>query len=233
MLIGWVTASIAIALFSSAGVWQWRRMHAKQVSLDAAGHVLTDRTAKSLSIAADRQRTRLYDWAAGAGRFDARGALLLDNQQHNSRNGVRIYRIFVPEQGAPLLVDLGWLPLGGERNFPQVPRAEGRIEISGLVTPPPSAGLALGTGLVREGENWLLTRVDPVAIASGTGMSVPLAPRVLRLDPALPIGYERDLEILPNTLPPERHLGYAVQWFGLALAVFVTALVLTFRKSRR
>ena len=59
-----------------------------------------------------------------------------------------------------------------------------------------------------------------------------LAPRVLKLDPALKFGYDRDLEILPNTLPPERHLGYAVQWFGLALAVLITALVLTLRRRR-
>ena len=60
-----------------------------------------------------------------------------------------------------------------------------------------------------------------------------LAPRVLKLDPALPLGYTRDLDILPNTLPPERHLGYAVQWFGLALAVFITALLLTLRTRRQ
>ena len=55
------------------------------------------------------------------------------------------------------------------------------------------------------------------------------------LDPALPLGYTRDLELLPNTLPPERHLGYAVQWFGLALAVLLTAAVLSWRsrKDRR
>ena len=65
-----------------------------------------------------------------------------------------------------------------------------------------------------------------------------LAPRVLKLDPALPLPaggppYVRDLDILPNTLPPERHLGYAVQWFALAIAVFLTALVVTFRKTLR
>jgi len=57
-------------------------------------------------------------------------------------------------------------------------------------------------------------------------------PRVVRLDPKLPGGYARDLDILPNTLPPERHLGYAVQWWALSIAVLVTALVLTFRKPR-
>ena len=42
----------------------------------------------------------------------------------------------------------------------------------------------------------------------------------------------RDLDVLPNTLPPERHLGYAVQWFALALAVLATALILTTRRQR-
>lgn len=232
-LLGWIAALIAMALFSSAGVWQWRRMHDKRALLDASQHVLADRNAKPLSIAAAAHRARDYDWAAGMGTFDARGALLLDNQQHNGRSGVRVYRIFVPEQGRPLLVDLGWLPLGGDRKLPRIPRIDGRVELRGLLMPPPSSGLALGASVAREGKDWLLMRVDPVAIASSTGMSVPLAQRVLRIDPALPIGYARDLDILPNTLPPERHLGYAVQWFALALAVLVTATILTFRKTRR
>ena len=55
---------------------------------------------------------------------------------------------------------------------------------------------------------------------------------MLRLDPAMELGYERDLELLANTLPPDKHRGYAVQWFGLALAVLATALILTFRRRR-
>jgi len=233
IVIGWMTALVAMALFSTAGVWQWRRMHEKQASLDASQQILRERKAEPLSIAADTTRARGYDWAAGAGTFDARDALLLDNQQSGGRSGVRVYRIFVPEQGGPLLVDLGWLPLGGERELPRIPRTGGRVELRGLLMPPPSTGLALGAGITRADDNWLLTRVDPVAIAQGTGLSAPLATRVLRVDPSLPIGYARDLDILPNTLPPQRHLGYAVQWFALALAVLVTAVVLTFRKSRQ
>lgn len=232
-MIGWAAALVAIALFSSAGLWQWRRMHEKQAALDASQQILTRRHAKPLAIAGDASRARGYDWAAGAGTFDARGALLLDNQQSGGRSGVRVYRIFLPEQGGPLLADLGWLPLGGERTLPRIPRSEGRIELRGLLMPPPSVGLALGAGIVRKDDSWLLTRVDPVAITATMDLPAPLAPRVLRIDPALPIGHARDLDILPNTLPPQRHLGYAVQWFALALAVLVTAFILTFRKSRR
>lgn len=233
LLVGWTAALIAMALFSTAGAWQWRRMHEKQASLDASRQILGEGKAEPLSIAADVNRARRYDWAAGAGTFDAHGALLLDNQQSGGRSGLRVYRIFVPEQGGPLLVDLGWLPLGGDRKLPRIPRTGGRVELRGLLMPPPSTGLALGAGVTRADDNWLLTRVDPTAIAAGMRLSAPLAPRVLRVDPSLPIGYARDLDILPNTLPPQRHLGYAVQWFALALAVLVTAGILTFRKSSR
>lgn len=233
LIVGWTAALLAIALFANLGLWQSRRATEKQAMLDAASQVLDARTPQPLAIAADAARVREYDWAVGAGAFDAREVLLLDNQQRNGRAGVRAYRIFAPDHGAPLLVDLGWLPLPGDRTLPQVPRIPGHMELRGLLAAPPSTGLALGAALGRQGDAWLMTRVDLAAIARETGLSVPLAPRVLRLDPALRIGFERDLELLPNTLPPDQHRGYAVQWFALALAVLATALILTFRKRRR
>lgn len=233
LIVGWTLAILVIVLFVRLGQWQSHRAVEKQAMLDAAAKVLQHHDSKPLAVAADPARVRDYDWASGTGRFDARDVLLLDNQQRNGRAGVRAYRIFVPSQGEPLLVDLGWLPLGGERKLPQVPQPQGEMELRGLLAPPPSSGLAVGAALGRQGDAWLMTRVDMAAIARASGMSVPLAPRVLRLDPAMQLGYERDLELLPNTLPPAQHRGYAVQWYALALAVLATALILTFRKRRR
>lgn len=233
LAVGWTLAALVIALFVNLGLWQSRRAVEKQAMLDASAQVLAERTPHPLSMAADASRARAYDWAGGEGRFDTHGALLLDNQQRHGRAGVRAYRVFVPEGGSPLLVDLGWLPLGGRREFPAVPRPEGRLRLAGLLTPPPSTGLALGPALGPQGADWLLTRIDIAAISAGLGVNPPLAPRVLRLDPALKLGYDRDLELLANTLPPDQHRGYALQWFALALAVFVTAAILTLRKSRR
>ena len=65
-----------------------------------------------------------------------------------------------------------------------------------------------------------------------TALGLRLAPRVLRLAPEADHGYERDLDALPNTLPPQRHYGYAVQWYALALTVVVTCFVLR-RRARR
>lgn len=231
---GWGLALGVAAVCASLGSWQLKRMHAKQDLLEASARVLDERHARPLALAADPARAREYDWAAGRGRFADLPAVVLDNQNRASQPGIRAYRVFLPEgEGAvPLLVELGWLPLPGDRSMPAIPLpAEGTLEVSGLLLPPPSRGLA-APAVQREPDGTaLVVALEPAVVAEALGQPA-LAPRVLRLDPALSIGYARDLELLPNTLPPDRHLGYAVQWFALAAAVLVIALVLTLRRRR-
>jgi cytochrome oxidase assembly protein ShyY1 len=223
----WLAAVLVIAGFLALGRWQLQRATEKQQMLDAVAAVLESRQARSL--AAVEARPPGYDWTAGRGRFLARPALLLDNQRRGDLVGVHVFGVFQPDAGRALLVDLGWLPVPGNRQLPVVRLPEGEQAVSGLLAPPLATGLALGPAYVRsDAGRWLLTRIDIAALADGLG--VPLAPRVLRLDPALPLGYARDLDVLPNTLPPERHRGYAVQWFGLALATLIIALYLGFRR---
>lgn len=232
MLLGWALALAAMTLFAGLGHWQLGRKDEKQAQLDAAQHVLSERIPRALSIAADPQQARGYDWAAGVGHFVDAPAVLLDNQQHEGRAGVRVYRLFQPAGGTvPLLVELGWLPVPGDRVMPGVPRSEGSIRLEGLLSPPPSHGIARATAVPQPNGTLLATGLDADQLRPALHADR-LAPRVLRLDPTLPIGYARDLDILPNTLPPQKHLGYAVQWFALALAVLVTALILTFRKAK-
>jgi len=232
LVIGWTLALLALVLFASLGRWQAQRAVEKQAMLDAVAQVLARRQPVPLSLAADAARRNHYDWAVGFGRFDERGPLWLDNQQRNGRAGVHAYRVFRPEGAPPMLVDLGWLPLPANRAMPAIALPRGRIEVRGLLVPPPSAGLELGSGIAPQGDGWVLTRIDTYALSRTLELTPALAPRVLRLDPAVPLGYERDLQLLANTLPPERHRGYSLQWFALAIAVLVTALILTFRKAR-
>ncbi|WP_425481309.1 SURF1 family protein [Luteimonas gilva] len=229
--LGWSAALLAMALFASLGRWQLDRMHQKQALLDDAQRVLAQRRAQPLAMAADAARGRNYDWAAGEGVFADAPAVLLDNQQREERPGVRAYRLFKPARGEPLLVELGWLPLPPDRRMPSIPSLSGAHRLEGLLLPPPSAGIASAVPQAQADGTLLVAALDLRALRD-TLRAPMLAPRILRPDPALKIGYTRDLDILPNTLPPERHLGYAVQWFALSAAVLATALVLTFRKKK-
>ncbi len=227
----WLLAIVVIALFCRAGAWQLDRAGQKRAMLAESEKVLAERRPLPLSAAADPARTTSYDWAAGEGRFASSPAVLLDNQGHADRAGIRVYRVFLPDAAPPLLVELGWLPLPGDRKLPAIETPAGLMHVAGLLAPPPSPGIAGSLATPQADGNLLAIGLDRVALADALKMPA-LAPRVLKLDPALKLGYARDLDILPNTLTPERHLGYAVQWFGLALAVLITALVLTLRKRR-
>ncbi|MBD9480417.1 SURF1 family protein [Pseudoxanthomonas sp. PXM02] len=230
--VGWTLAVLAMSLFGSLGAWQWGRAEQKEAMLAETTRVLAERQPQPLASAADKARSQAYDWAAGEGEFLPAPALLLDNQTRDRQPGVRVYRVFQPASaGAPLLVELGWLPVPGNRVMPAVAPLPGPHRVAGLLVPPPSEGIAHAPPSAQPDGSLLVIALQRQDIAQALGLST-LAPRVLKLDPDLPIGYARDLDILPNTLPPERHVGYAVQWFGLAGAVLVTALVLTWRSRR-
>lgn len=226
----WLPALLVAAGLASLGRWQAQRAVEKQAMLDAVATQLANRTPAPLA-GGSLQAGTAYAWVAGDGDFLPAPALLLDNQRRGDAVGVHEFRVFRPTGGRALLVDLGWRPLGGDRKLPSLQVLEAHASVRGLLAPPPVTGLALGPAYtVSAPDRWLLTRVDLPALA--TALNLELAPRVLRLDPALPIGYARDLDVLPNTLPPERHRGYALQWYALAAAVLLIALILTFRRSR-
>ena len=223
---GWTLAVLAMAGFTALGFWQYGRMHEKEALLARVDRALHDRRPRAL----DSDAAGIH-WVEGDGRIEAR-TLLLDNQIHAGRPGVRVYCVVDAGPSGHRLVDFGWLPVGGDRTLPDVACPAGPMHVRGLMAPPPSSGIRMGAPMQQLApDRWLMARVDLDAIANA--LHVRLPPAVVRLDPALPGGYARDLDILPNTLPPARHLGYAVQWWGLALAVLVTALLLTFRSNRR
>lgn len=230
--VGWTLAVLAMSLFGSLGAWQWGRAEQKEAMLADTARVLAERRPQPLAIAADEARRESYDWTAGEGRFAPGPAILLDNQTRNRQAGVRAYRVFLPaDGGTPVLVELGWLAVPGDRRMPAVAMPQGPLAIAGLLMPPPSEGIAHAAPSPQSDGNLLVIALQADALKDALALPA-LAPRLLKLDPDLPLGYPRDLDVLPNTLPPERHIGYAVQWFGLAAAVLVTALVLTWRSRR-
>lgn len=225
--LGWAAALLAAGLFVLLGQWQLQRMHGKQALLDAQAAA----AGQTRTLAQALARTTPVQGIADHGRF-LPGWVLLDNQIRQGRAGVKVYRPFRSDSGAQLLVDLGWRALPADRTLPVFTEPPSPVAVRGLLAPPPAPGLALGPTAVPAGPSrWLASRLQAAELAPLLGLT-DLPQRVLRLDPALPFGEARDLDLLPNTLPPQRHLGYAVQWFALALAVLIVALVLELRRAR-
>lgn len=232
----WLFAALLAAGFAGLGAWQYGRGTQKEAMLARSADVLARREPVALAVGAGEPGAGLT-WAAGRGRFLDTPAVLLDNQLRDGAGGVRAYRAFMPDDSATaVLVDLGWFALPQRATPPAVPAPAGTLELAGLLAPPPSAGIAMGPPFQRLDDGTLLAlRMELPALAEALG--VPLASRVLRLDPerqvpGLATGV-RDLVLFANTLPPERHRGYALQWFALAAATVIAALLLGLRRGHQ
>jgi surfeit locus 1 family protein len=238
----WALPAIAAcAGFASLGAWQLERgawkarlLAAWSQALDAAPRdyaatvgtrgMLPRREDDATASAALPLRVTID------GQWDPATTLLLDNQRLDAAVGVLVFTRFLPRDGAtPLLVNRGWLPLGAERRPPAVdPPAAGPVRLTGLLVAPPSPGLRLGQTAWQPGQPpVLLPFLDLDAVRAA---GAPLFDGVLQLGAGEPDGFTRQWQALPNTLPPEKHRGYAVQWFGLAIAVAVIYLILALRR---
>ncbi len=236
--IGLLLLAFAIAAgFARLGFWQLHRAAYKDALIAGSERVLAQRHALTLASMPDAAvNDSEYAWVAGNGRFLRVPAVRLDDQIHNGRPGVRVYRVFQPDGPArALLVEFGWRPLDWHRQIPaEPPPPAGDMRLIGLLSPPPAGGLSLGNSAVQRQSDGslLLLRLDTQQVADTLAIRGGLAPRVLRLDPALKLGYARDLDVLAGSMPPARHRGYAFQWFALAAGLAITSLVVFFRKSK-
>ncbi|MGQ0801655.1 MAG: SURF1 family protein [Pseudomarimonas sp.] len=219
---------LACGAFSAAGVWQYQRGVAKSAFMADFASAL--QAEPMPLVAALRTPAMLPRPVTGKLRLLA-GApwLLLDNARRQSQVGIRAVAIYESADQVPVLVDFGWLVLPPDRQLPALDPPPVTLDARGLLVPLPGQGLRLMRNVwpTPMPSQLLLTYLDPEEVAAAIG-SPPYA-GLLRLDPALPIGFTRDLDALPNTLPADTHFGYAAQWFGFALTIVIIYLIFWFR----
>ena len=220
--------------FAALGTWQLGRAHDKERALaafeaarSAPPRELSDTSMRGAASGIPELPVRVQ----ANGRYDDGVTLLLDNVVLDGKAGVSVLTLYQPDDvGYAVLVDRGWLPLPPDRRPPIVPAAgASRDRIEGMLRSPPSSGVRMGNAeFVRGSTPPLLAYLDLDALERQSGTRLLRA--VLQLAPDANHGFTRRWEPLPGGMPPERHRGYAVTWFALALLVPVTTLVLAWRR---
>ena len=170
-----------------------------------------------------------------SGNYDTRYQILLDNQVENTVAG---YHVLTPMQvqGSKfyVLINRGWIPrvnakVGAAFTIPNIPSPQGLQELEGDIGLPAAKFFTLEAPALKNGQwetVWQHLDMDRYT------KSVPFAvqPFVVRLDPNNKSG-----GFVRNWPPPgERvsmHLGYAYQWFGFALTLFVIFIVLNVKQK--
>jgi len=215
-----------LPLLLGLGVWQLQRAEEKHALLteqaaQARAPVLALAELAPLGEPGFR-RVRLE------GAFDAAHSLLLDNRQRGGRVGVELLQPFLDRpSGRWVLVNRGWLPWPDRRRAPEFDTPAGELTLLATVYRPPGEAFLLGGGAATAGWPRLINAVDAPALwreLRRDGLS-----DELRLQPG-PASYVGDWPTV--NMGPERHLGYAVQWFALAATLFGLYLWLGVKQAR-
>lgn len=221
-------AVLGIGFFCFLGTWQLSRAYQKETLLSNFQARMQKNPLKvdQLSQTGD---LRFY-LATLSGEFDNAHTLLLDNKTFHGQVGYQIYTPFHAEGlASPILVDRGFIPRGATRqHLPLIKPIQGRLQIKGLLNLPP-AYFALGDIFESKTFTWPL-RVQYLELQElRTALPYDLFPYILSLTPtSSPYPIEWRIVITG----PEKHRGYAFQWFALALTLLILFVALNWNRDR-
>jgi surfeit locus 1 family protein len=219
---------VLLGLLVSLGRWQLRRADERRVEFDAF-----DRGADA-TRQIDRQTSLLprYQHVAATGAYDAARQVLIDNMSDlHGHAGYYVITPFALDGGGWILVNRGWAPLGASRaELPAIGINGSPRSIRGRADHLPTPGIQMGSPAALHPPFPVVanfpTRAEIAALLAESMWSA--AADVVLLDADQPDGYVRQWQ--PPGFPPVRNVAYAVQWFGLALALFIIYCVTNFRR---
>lgn len=214
-------ALAGLALFASLGRWQLDRAQEKRDLLDAFARG----GQRVLELPSGLAPVERYQHLRARGRYDPARQFLLDNMTHDGQAGFRVLTPLALEDGRVLLVDRGFVPGSGDRSrLPDIAVQDTPREVAGRADTLPRPGIELEA---PQATGWPRIVSFPRIEEIGDALGQRVFPQVLLLDADQPDGYVRGWT--PATMGPDRHVGYAVQWFGFAAVTAILWVLLSFR----
>ena len=205
---------IIFAILVKLGLWQSARAIEKEHRLNHIAQ-MSDQKALSLTQVLALPISDVNDLPIVLeGEFDNQKQFFLDNQPNNGRLGYRVYQVFSVNKQS-LLINLGWVQGSINRQeLPQVPLINGYHKISGhlrIIEP----GIMLMEQKFEQNQ-WPL-RVQQIELDKFSQViGKELLPFVVYLDKKDNLGYIKNWQ--PIVMSPDKHWGYAFQWYSLAVA---------------
>lgn len=226
-----IVAAAGIAL----GQWQTRRGDEKQAVLmrmeqrRAAPPVTFGPALLQADVHAQEfRRVRLQ------GEFVTSWTMYLDNRPYNGRPGLYVLTPFkIAGSGHSVLVERGWVPLNltDRSKVPALPLASGMQEIEGMLRLGAGHLLQLGKAAAPQ-PGVLMQNLEIPAVAEASGLR--LLPFVLEQQADAGNAHDGLVRDWPApALGIERHRGYAVQWYALALTAIIFFVVTGFRSGKK
>lgn len=224
----------ALLSFCRLGLWQLERYDEKLLAL---ANVESAKNAEPASLSdglpADSDDLG-YRRVSVTGQWHPQKSFLWDNRVREQRVGYQLITPFRLTSGEWLLVDRGWLPGNPDRVIlPYFETPPGEQLLTGLLRRLPEAAMRL----VEQAEAGWPRRVQTLeAEKLGLAFNEPLPNLLLWLEHEAENNQRAGIyAVLQHSvsMPPQKHLGYAVQWFALAATAAILIIIIAVRRRRR
>lgn len=217
-----ILVAVFIPLTVSLGIWQIDRAGQKRAIEEArmASYGALPLAEQRLTNAPAFARVRLE------GRYEGAHQFLVDNHSLRGVPGYLVVTPFTTTGGQRVLVNRGWVAGPMSRDaLPDVRAPEGRVKIIGSMWTPSSQT----TDASVWASDWPLRvqQFDGKRMSEAVGGAIPME---FRLEEGESGGLEPI--IIGEEMSAVRHLGYAVQWFAMALALSIGFVVLGIKRGR-
>ncbi len=208
------------AALCGLGTWQVQRLHWKN---DLLARIEASERAPPAPLG---DAAEPFAKVVATGRFDHAREALLGVEVRGTTLGAHLLTPLLRADGRPpVLVDRGWVPL--ERSRP-IDRPEGEVAVAGFVR---EADRRDWNSPADDAPRRRFYVFDPQAIGAALGLPAAPAPfGLVALAPAdaKPPSLPEAARSLPR--PDNRHLGYAITWYGLAVSLVV--VLVAFARQR-
>lgn len=213
------------SLFVRLGFWQIQRADEKRKMIVAQK---TQELQKPLFWTKSQKQPLQYERIILKGNYLPQ-IFLLDNQHHQHQFGYNVLSPLELLDGSIIMIDRGWV--AGElsrRIFPNIITPHGFLTLQGSVYFPSKNQWVLGPSLEKKGNKVvILERLDTQLMSQVLQKTV--SPFIIRLDKQDANGFVREWATV--SMPPQRHLAYALQWFVMALVVLIIFVALNLKKK--
>lgn len=221
---GWAVLLTALGMAATAALsaWQLGRGAEKQALVDRLEWVRSGpagvlNPVEPAPSPERMQRVLLEGW------YLAEPQLLQRAPRRDQRAGYQLWSLFRLRQGPIVIVDRGWIDADADVPAPPADRQS----LTGLWRSLPRAGLTLKAELCQEPQT-LIRVVYPALDDLRCLVDQPLLDGLLLLQAPDTDTLTRDWQYAG--MPPERHLGYAVQWGALCATIFIIFLLLNLKR---
>lgn len=216
-ILSTVVAFLAIVIMLGLGFWQLERKQEKEQRIS---HIESAEAADKLILSEVKGNiTAFQDYSMSAEGKLVHKLFYIDNKLIEGKAGFHVLSPFLTNDGI-LILNHGWVPAAGLRvNLPIIQLSDTNV-VTGTIYLPTKNPMIRETNQRYQEFPVRLQQNDLAEIEKHLGE--PVLPFILRLSPD-DGGFVREWQVI--TMPPEKHLAYALQWFGLAIAALTIYLL--------